>query len=397
MNLVKSTVFLVVLCLVVWSVQCNEESKSDTFKRSIKDSNISEKDGDKTVTKRGIYSHGYYGTHPLTQSYSHVHAYSLPSTYAQYYGYRKPFLASAPSVLKYPTAVISKPTAFLNPTLPLHTAVHAHAHPTPFHYAPKYSIHPGGASVFSNSVNYPRYPYISGAAPVAKPIVSVAAPVTSTFFLPAQKPIFPIAATPVPATFGYPHRPIAIAPTPVVSTFAPSRPIYPVASPTPVAATFGVGVIPQRPVAFDFGPTIVAPQKPVIFDVSSPGYPLYFQKPVVASPSPTPIIPITSQFGLSSIPLPTVGTTPSLIPSAIPSAGGSWKPVAGNAPTPPTIGTFPRPNSSLLPPLTITHHSNGEGSTDQSLIPSNSNNFNDLFNVHQSYDGQDFSQGKPLE
>lgn len=224
---------ILVLCFMIGCAIASDDGAQDN--------SVPKKD-EKTITKRGIFHYGTHGhAHPAIISSSHYH---LP-----------------PSV-KFP--VVAKFPHHHKHILPIPVAPHVLPLPQPH-----YHITPGGASVTSFNVNYPRVPFIQKPIAFAPPVLAptpifpqptfVAVPHQhhhhSPAFVPAlhqhqslpdcapyypptflaPKPIIPV-AVPFPG-IRQPKFPVFVAPKPV---FGHQKPVYsgfpqflPVASPAP--------------------------------------------------------------------------------------------------------------------------------------------------------------------
>ncbi|CRK86842.1 CLUMA_CG000669, isoform B [Clunio marinus] len=181
----------------------------------------SEVKDEKKVAKRGVLHYSTHGhIHPAVVSASHYH---LP-----------------PAIAKYP--LIQKPI-FPVPVAPPVIAPAVHA------VHPHYRLVPGGASVTSFNVNYPRYPLL--ARPLApfipKPVIpavhhpaACGAHFHPTFVAP--KPVVPV-AVPYPGIHRHPKYPIVFQ-KPVVGGFFPPQ-YVPLATPNPTFIPVAVPANPQ--------------------------------------------------------------------------------------------------------------------------------------------------------
>lgn len=232
----------------------NEETKN---KSEVKD--------EKTVSKRGAlhFSHHGHHAHPAIVSASHYH---LP-----------------PAFVKYPVNIHK-------PLLPL--PVGPQFIPAPPVVPPHYHIVPGGASVTSYSVNYPRWPRPA----VPRPYVPIATPAA---VFPAyhhhhhQQPSFHQYSPYVP----HYHAPTFIAPKPVI----------------PVAIPFPGIRFSKLPVFFN-QPRPVFTQSPSQFIPVAHPHPTFLPIPVPSNPQPphsgfghgTHLVPVTQDY--PQIPSPTQPT-----------------------------------------------------------------------------------------
>lgn len=308
---------LLLLSLVL-SVAFATENKEKTEENEKKD--LNENKDEKTVSKRGILhhysSHGH--VHPAVVSYTHHHVpgpivAKIP-TYAKI-----PVLAKVPVVVHKPIVPVSAvpvagapipafhkpilpalPVPFAPPALPVPFGpvapfpvaapafpVAPPALPVPFAPAPlplapaplpiappqpNYAIVPGGASVTSYSVNYPR--------------ALLPQPVLPRPLIPA--PAFVPSAVPVAPHF-HPYHPHFIA-KPAYPAFVGPKPVIPVAVPVP-----GIRY-PKIPVFFN-QPRPVLPQLPA----SPQPTPSFVPVAVPANPQPAVINPGIEHTTVSSI------------------------------------------------------------------------------------------------
>ena len=204
--------------------------------------------------------------------------YHLPATTGYAY-------AARPS---YYTPVVKYPVYKTLAATPLYHKHHVHAYARP-----QYSLHHGGASVYSHNVNYPRYPYFRSVLKV--PTTTVLKP--TVFSAPGfVNPIAPVAP---------------VAPVAPINPFVPQKPVIPIAL-NPVLPTAGSPVVyPQQTV---FNPSILAGLNPQLIPISVSNGAVFTNYPTLA---PTPIAP------------------------------SAWKPII---PTVPTVNVQ-RPSISILPPL----------------------------------------------
>lgn len=259
-------------------------------------------------TKRGIFHHAGYPSHALT--------YNVPlgTAVTPHYGFQKPW-----HHITYAKSPFNFSPSFIAPPPVHHHAIHhhpvVHAAPAPVPAArPHLLITPGGASVTSYNVNYPRYAYY------AKPqyhfdIPAVSAP-RPTVFVQQPKPIVPVA---VPAFSN--RYPTISRPTyhhVLTSLPAPAAPVYPVAA--------GVPHIHQQ----------FIPVQPTIATIPT----TFGTLPTLATAAP--VLPAGSHhhhFGAAAPQTPTTD---------------QWRPIfVGPASTPNTFAAAPvgRPAISLLPPF----------------------------------------------
>lgn len=263
MNRIIVTVFVAVFVLSV--VRAEDNSQENQENASANDEQIDESEST-AKTKRGIHSYGFANglsyTLPISSYYGLRHAHAQ-TPYARF-----------PSYYKH----IGLPTT--------------------------YALSPGGASVSSFSVNYPKYPL------VPKTLV--------------HKPIFPTV---------YANRYPLFVQKPVLH--APRPPIVPVGVPT---TTFAAPILPPAPSAF----------------LPPPHYHHHHVHPFVPAQAPLPVLPTTTLIAQdgwrpiaapsfpSSVPLP---FTPTL----------SFAPQPSFTPIQPQIPSLipdanNRPSISILPP-----------------------------------------------
>lgn len=278
----------------------------------------SDKKDEKSVSKRGVLHYSTHGhVHPAVVSSTHYH---LPPSFARYpvLHHHKPIV---PHVHSHLGPVAPHVHSHLVPSVHAHhtPAVHAHltpgvhAHLTPGVHAyltpavhshlipaapavhPHYHLVPGGASVTSYSVNYPRVPLLPRPVVpfhVHKHVPAFAAPVVPavhpslhhhhhTAYAPHYHPTFvapkPI-AFPVPG-IRHPKYPVFVQPKPFYPGFHSHY--VPFATPNPTFIPVAVPSHPQPaqpPTAIDAGTgphTNFAPQIPM------PTQPTFMHQPTM--------------------------------------------------------------------------------------------------------------------
>ncbi|CRK86841.1 CLUMA_CG000669, isoform A [Clunio marinus] len=255
----------------------------------------SEVKDEKKVAKRGVLHYSTHGhIHPAVVSASHYH---LP-----------------PAIAKYP--LIQKPI-FPVPVAPPVIAPAVHA------VHPHYRLVPGGASVTSFNVNYPRYPLL--ARPLApfipKPVIpavhhpaACGAHFHPTFVAP--KPVVPV-AVPYPGIHRHPKYPIVFQ-KPVVGGFFPPQ-YVPLATPNPTFIPVAVPANPQPalpPIAVNPGT-----QHNMNPFAVNPGT-QHNMNPFAVNPGTQHNMNPSSQFPQSQFPMPTQPTLQ--IPTM---TSHSWRPI----------------------------------------------------------------------
>lgn len=258
----------------------------------------SDKENEKTVSKRGVLHYATHGhVHPAVVSSTHYHLPSAVGRYPVLHHHKPHWSPAAPAVHSH-----------LIPTAP-----HVHSHLVPAAH-PHYHIVPGGASVTSYSVNYPRVPLLP------RPVVP--------FYhkhIPAYAPPVVVAAPPaiIPAVHHHPnfhhhspyvphYHPTSVAPRPVAlpGIRHPKYPIYfqpkpfytgfhhhqhvPIATPNPTFIPVAVPSQPQPahpPTAIDSGTDLnsnFAPSTPqFIPQIPMPTQPSMVHRPTLQMPTMT--------------------------------------------------------------------------------------------------------------
>ena len=297
---------LLVLSLVISCVfAIDDKEKTDESDK---------KDG-KTVSKRGVHHYSTHGhVHPAVVSASHYH---LPP--------------AVPVIAKYPD--IHKPHVHL-PVAPVHVS-------TPI-VPPHYHIVPGGASVTSYSVNYPRYPLLHRPAVpfYSKPIVPAFAPPVVASAPSAFIPTYPHHHhhDHVPA-FHHHHQPAALTPhchsQPITPTYLAPKPVIPVAVQFPGHhrhPKYPVFINHHKPVFTGVVPPQYIPfasPTPTFIPVAVPSNPQPVSPPSSVNPGTTAqgtnFNPITQEFP-QQIPMP---TQPTFVhqPTQPSITSHSWRPV----------------------------------------------------------------------
>ena len=285
----KFIILAVILCVAfqaAWATSDNEGSDRVETKR-VEDKVPEEEEGSSVKTKRSSLF-GYGGLNPYA------------------YGYQKNWIASPHS--KYFKSVLT----------------------------PGVALSPGGASVYSYNVNYPRYPVIAKHHPT---VLHHHVPVARPAIIPSPVPLVPhrhIIPVAVPSYHRVPvvvHKPVVV-PRPVTPVVV-SRPVFPLPPVVPAP-------VPHPAPAFPFGPAFAAP--PVAFP--PPAFPVPIN-PVITfngHPHHHHLIPST----ISTPVAPEFAQPGSTIFTNLQSNG--WRPIVVT-PTPPTTATINRPAVSLLPPV----------------------------------------------
>lgn len=312
-------------------------------------------------TKRGIFHHGY-GAHGLTYNVP------LPTAVYPHYGFQKPWhhvtYAKSPAV--FAPNFIAPPPVHHHAVHHHPTLVHAAPAPVPAPVAPHLLISPGGATVTSYNVNYPRYPYYSKPHHHIDVPVAVARP-APTFFVQQPKPIIPVA---VPA---FSHRiPTLTRPTyhHVVQSLPAPAPVYPVA--------------------------------PVVPHVHAHQF----------VPIPLPAQPTVATFPTTFSTIPTLTTTSSVLPagthfvntaSAAPQQpADQWRPIFVSSqlpsPTPTTFATAAanRPAIGLLPPYGSAPAGVGASATSDQQALFHQQHQQQLELQHQ-YETQDYAEQQQFQ
>jgi hypothetical protein len=306
------------------------------------ESKVDDKKDEKAVSKRGVLHYSTHGhVHPAVVSATHYH---LPPAFARiphHHHHHKHLVPIAP------------------PVLPVPPVFHKHfvpvAPPPVIPAAPHFHIAPGGASVTSYSVNYPRVPVYQ------KPIVPAFAP-----------PVF----TPAPALIpSYHHHHPSFHHSAFLPHYHP-KPVISVAVPGIRHPKYPVFYQPQRPVFGSFPSSYVpfATPTPTFVPVAVPSNPQ--PPPPAANPGiDSNYAPATQNH--PQIPMP---TQPTFV--QMPTTAHGWRPIIMMTQphaTQQTFTTNKHPNNGYnyhAPSVAFNHHHRDQSSS------------NDIISGHGQMSGQ---------
>jgi hypothetical protein len=286
---------LVVICCVIYAVNADRPVKrSDVPGNSVKVITKLANDS-KTIAKRGIFSLGGHRHHhhatfslvPASSLFAHHHKTIIKPAVAAVpavpaFVHKPSFVPVHPPVVQTPTVihqhtptVVQAPTFIQHrpvvqpafPALPVVPSFAPVAPPTVFKRPASvipFTIVPGGASVSSYAVNFPRYPFIQRTPhllPVPKPILPAVAPA----------PVLPSAVPVGPTILPYaPLPPPQFLPAPI-----PTKPIIPVAIPFPGIQKPKIPLIIDNKPIFqnEFYPSAIGGVNPQFVPIPVPAHP----------------------------------------------------------------------------------------------------------------------------